>query len=212
MSQKTTGIHRILSAPWIYQTYQRAIGSHRLWQDVIARLEIPSGGRMLDIGCGPGDVVRYLNGVDYVGFDLSEHYVAQAQDRYGRGGAKFFCADVTTVSPDELGVFDAVLSHGVLHHVDDDTARSIFHIASRVLRPGGKFVTVDGGYVEGQSRMARFLLDHDRGQDVRTPDAYAALGSASFEVIEVDVDHKTLRIPYTMVILRASEPRPVAHP
>jgi len=26
------------------------------------------------------------------------------------------------------------------------------------------------------------------------------------------VDHKTLRIPYTMVILRASEPRPVAHP
>lgn len=207
MSQRTTGVHRILSSPWIYQTYQRAIGSHRLWQDVIGRLALPTGGRMLDIGCGPGDVVRYLDDVEYVGFDLSEHYIDQARERYGRRGVTFFCADVTSVDPVELGSFDAVLAHGVLHHVDDDTARSIFDIASRVLRPGGKLVTVDGGYVEGQSRVARFLLDHDRGQDVRTPDAYASLGSPSFETIEVDVSNTTLRIPYTMVILSASDPR-----
>lgn len=206
MAQRTTGLHRALSLPWLYQTYQRAIGSHRLWQDVIGRLGLPPGGRLLDIGCGPGDVVAYLDDVDYVGFDLSERYVAEAQARYGNERTTFFSADVTTVDPAELGEFDAVLAHGVLHHVDDHIGRSIFEIASQVLSPHGTLVTVDGAYVPGQSRVAKFLLDQDRGRSVRTPHAYTALGSHVFGHFDVDVDHSCLRIPYTMAIISASQP------
>ncbi len=206
MTQRTTGLHRALSLPWLYQTYQRAIGSHRLWQDIIGRLNLSPGDRLLDIGCGPGDVVAYLGDVEYVGFDLSEQYVAQARIRHGSARATFFCADVTTVDPADLGVFDAVLAHGVLHHVQDDIARSIFELAGKVLKPEGTFVTVDGAYVEGQSRMAKFLLDQDRGTSVRSPDAYVNLGSHVFDQIDIDVDHACLRIPYTMAILCASQP------
>jgi SAM-dependent methyltransferase len=207
VTQHTGGLHAVLSRPWVYETYQRAVGSHHLWQSIIERLDLSPGDRLLDIGCGPGDVVAYLPDVDYVGFDLSEAYIERATERYGSPRHRFLCADVGTVDVDALGAFDAVLAHGVLHHVDDDVAGAVFAVAARALRPGGRLITVDGAYVPGQSRVARFLLDQDRGRCVRSPEAYVALAEPAFTRVEIQVDHHLLRIPYTMAILEASEPR-----
>lgn len=207
MSQRTTGVHAVLSHPRAYQAYQRMVGSHRLWRHIIDELALPPGGRLLDIGCGPGDVVEYLGDVDYVGFDLSESYIDQAEERFGHlPNRRFFAADVTTVEPDEIGPVHAVLAHGVLHHVSDEIATGVFDLGSRVLAEGGAMITVDGCYADGQSRAAKFLLDQDRGRHVRTADEYVALAARHFAEVSIDVRTDLLRIPYTMAVLRASGP------
>jgi SAM-dependent methyltransferase len=102
---------------------------------------------------------------------------------------------------DGRGGFDIVLATGVLHHLDDEEARELFRTAREALRPGGRLVTLDGCYVDGQSRMARYLLSRDRGKFVRAPEAYVRLARSQFEDVQASVRDDLLRIPYTHVAL-----------
>ncbi len=66
-------------------------------------------------------------------------------------------------------------------------------------------MSLDGAFVEAQSRMARILLKNDRGKFVRYPEAYAALASQAFPQVRVSVRHDLIRIPYTHVMLECSD-------
>src|SRR5262249_40300059 len=93
------------------------------------------GDKFLDIGCGPGDILEDLPAVDYLGFDINPKYVEAAQKRFGSRG-RFFCGDVGLTAIDqEAASFDLVLATGVLHHLDDDRAVSLFKLARRALKP-----------------------------------------------------------------------------
>ncbi|MFP3937209.1 MAG: class I SAM-dependent methyltransferase [Phycisphaerae bacterium] len=79
-----------------------------------------SGKRLLDVGCGLGDLWAFLGGeessVDYVGVDLSEEMVAEGRRR--NGGAKLICADIFAADSDELFApqsFDVVFCSGALN-------------------------------------------------------------------------------------------------
>jgi SAM-dependent methyltransferase len=164
------------------------------------------GDRILDIGCGPGDLLTSLPvGIHYVGFDKSEPYVRAARARFGDRGT-FFCRTVDRAVVNELGAaeFDLVVAHGVLHHLDDFQADEVFALARSALKPGGRFVTADGCYVSGQSRIARYFLDRDRGAHVRTEPAYRLLAARYFVSVESHVRHDTSRVPYTIVYLVCS--------
>ena len=159
-----------------------------------------TGDRVLDIGCGPGDILNYLRAVEYTGFDISPEYVAAAEKRFGRRG-RFFCGDVgTTLLPQE-GWYDIALATGVVHHLDDEVAGRLFHLARRALKPEGRLITFDGCYEPGQSAFARWMLDHDRGKFVRRQSDYTRLASESFSRVEGSLRHDLLRIPYTHLIL-----------
>lgn len=164
------------------------------------------GERILDIGCGPGDLLAELPaGIHYVGFDKSEPYVRAARARFGDRGT-FFCRTVDRAVVDELGAgsFDLVIAHGVLHHLDDAEADEFFALARSALRFGGRVITADGCYVSGQSRIARYLLARDRGAHVRTEAAYRLLAARHFASVESHVRHDTSRVPYTIVYLMCS--------
>jgi hypothetical protein len=90
----------------------------------------------------------------------------------------------------------------VLHHLDDSHALSLFKLARRGLKPGGRLVTYDGCFVAGQPKLARFVVSRDRGQYVRESAEYAKLASLVFPEVRSFVRHDLLRIPYTHVILQ----------
>ena len=159
-----------------------------------------SGDRLLDIGCGPGDILNYLPSVDYTGFDISPEYIAAAEKRFGSRG-RFFCGDVGATSQPEEGGYDIALATGVVHHLDDEVAGRLFKLAMRALRPEGRLITFDGCYESGQSSFARWMLDHDRGKFVRTQAEYRELASATFSRVEESVRNDLLRVPYTHLIL-----------
>ena len=85
---------------------------------------------------------------------------------------------------------------GVLHHLDDDTARQFMSVASAALKPGGRIYTVDPCYAPGQSPIARFLISRDRGQHVRDVEGYRALPRGLAAEVTGTLVHRAW-IPYT---------------
>jgi len=193
----------VLKLPLGYRAFIRAIGGS--YRDAYLRdyVRPRAGQRVLDIGCGPGDVLAHLPAVDYVGIDMDERYIRAARSRFG-GRGEFRCQSVEDVVVSEPGSYDIVMANGVLHHLDDVQARQLLSVARQALKPGGRLTTFDGCYVPGQVWLARWLLQLDRGHYVRTREAYVTLAETAFGQVCSHVRHDLLRIPYTHHIMVCS--------
>lgn len=197
-------LRRALEFTSLYRLLGTTLGRTRQWQ-LFARNHVMAkpGDRILDVGCGPADILNELPlDIHYIGFDQSEHYIESAHRRYGARG-QFFAGKVDLAHIERLGAgqFDIVIAHGLLHHLDDSDATEFFALAKAALRPGGRLVTSDGCYQTGQSPIARMLLALDRGQYVRTEEAYVALASQSFSKPVASISHDSAYVPYTVVYL-----------
>ena len=156
--------------------------------------------RVLDCGCGPGDLFEYLPDVDYVGIDIDADYVADARSRFG-DRATFRLGPLGAETMTEEAHYDLVLAWGVLHHLDDDQVREFMKLARRSLKPAGRLVTLDPCYADDQSRVARYLLDKDRGEHVRSVEEWPPLVQPTFPSVILHLRHDLLRIPYTHLIM-----------
>lgn len=194
----------LLRWPAAYRTFQSVVSGNYHQRHLAEHVQPVPGEKVLDIGCGPGDILDYLPAVNYTGFDVSPEYIESAKKRFGQRG-RFWCSDVGLAAIEqERGTFDLVLATGVVHHLDDERAMKLFELARIALRPGGRLVTYDGCFVPGQSRIARWMLRQDRGKFVRPREEYIRLASVCFSKVEARVRHDMLRIPYTHLILRCS--------
>jgi SAM-dependent methyltransferase len=112
----------------------------------VARLA-PPGGRVLDVGCGPGRLAIPLarHGLDVTGLDLDPAMIERARINAGRAlgddrRPSFVVGDAASLAfPD--GSFDLVVSTMSMHHWEDPIA-GLREIA-RVLRPGGRALVWD---------------------------------------------------------------------
>jgi SAM-dependent methyltransferase len=202
MAQDTSGWRALLGHGWAYDVAQKAMGGSRTrrWMQREFIRAMP-GERVLDIGCGTADILTVLPDVDYVGFDISEPYIARARARWRLRG-QFHAQYLDRATLESLGKFDLILATGVLHHLEDEEVGALFEMLADGLRPTARIITVDGCHVRGQNPFARFLINHDRGRNVRTPDAYATLARRSLADVRGWVIHRTW-IPYTYWIMRA---------
>lgn len=100
---------------------------HLLYPRLARRLR----GRMLDVGCGIGDMLAFR--ADSVGVDVNERTVEFCRQRG---------LPAQRMSPDELpfgdAAFDSVLMDNVLEHIAEPGP--ILAEARRVLRPGGRLL------------------------------------------------------------------------
>ncbi|MEV3907541.1 class I SAM-dependent methyltransferase [Streptomyces canus] len=113
-------------------------------------LELPGGGRVLDLGCGKGGNAAHLAalGMRAVGVDVSPRQLAAARERWGRmSGLELLRAEAVRFLQEDLDGFDAVYSvYGVAWFTDP--ALLLPAIRER-LRPGGRFVFSQRPPVEG---------------------------------------------------------------
>lgn len=158
------------------------------------------GDRILDIGCGPGNMVPFLPNCRYLGVDMNEDYIERARAQYGNQ-AEFTCRRVSEHTVHEIGTFDIVLALALLHHLDDSEADDLFRLGYAALKPAGRMITMDGCYLPKQSRIERYLLDSDRGRFVRTEEEYLKLAHHQFSNVVRHVQPGLLRIPYTHLFL-----------
>jgi len=103
---------------------------------------IAADARIVEVGCGTGQMCLYLARADrlVVGLDLSRAALrlgAEAARRFGLERVRFVESDLrdSGVRP---GSFDVVYSSGVLHHTPDP--RASFARLVRLARPGGAIV------------------------------------------------------------------------
>ncbi len=192
----------VLALPAAYRALGVLVGAQRA-REILAReyLRPVRGQRVLEIGCGTGELFPHLPGVEYVGFDASPEYIRAARERHR--GARFDCYRIDEHEV-EAQSFDLVVAIGVLHHLDDGEVRALARLAHDALRRGGRLITLDGCFVPAQSRVARFLLSRDRGTRVRAPDQYLALLREAFPDAAAIVREDLLHVPYTHVVIQCS--------
>lgn len=196
-----TLIRPILNLPLFYEGYHHLIGAdHRSRVLVNEYIRPTPGDHILDIGCGPGNMLPFLPQCRYMGFDANPTYIESAKKRYGNRG-EFRCERVSHHNVQQFGAFDIVLALGLLHHLDEEEARDLFRLAAAALRPGGRMITNDGCYMERQSAIKRYLLSRDRGRFVRTLPQYEALAHTEFQNVTSHIREDVLRIPYTHLIM-----------
>lgn len=206
MSQVTTGIRGVLSHPFIYDIVQNVAGARKFSKIYVAEYVRPRDlERVLDIGCGTADILAYLpETVTYTGFDASPDYINAARTRFGKRG-DFQCREVNELTLDEPGAFDIVLANGLMHHLDDREVGALCRVGAKALKPGGRMITHDPCYCDRQSRMAQYLIAHDRGQNVRIGEDYLALLRPFFSHVELSVRHDMVYVPYTHAIITATK-------
>jgi SAM-dependent methyltransferase len=204
------------------ETYQSeamrtAIGSwlSERYGDLIAKLG-DNGGRpalVLDAGCGAGNAASLLfaprwQDMRYVGVDISTAVdIARETITAAAPESAFLQADLMALPFDD-GLFDIVISEGVLHHTP--STRDAIRATARLVRPGGLYAI----YVYAKKSPVReFTDDHIRtlvsGLDGQTAwdrlMPLTKLGKALGELdIEIDVpdDIDVLGIPHGKINLQ----------
>jgi len=177
-------------------------GGQKSIQETIDTYVKPKPGqKILDIGCGIGDLLRFLPQVDYCGFDMDAAYIDHAKKKFGNRG-EFFCkkASGDVVSGTEL--FDTVVIMGVIHHLNDHEAETIFNLVYQVLKPRGRLVMLyDGCYLPDLTLIERLFLALDRGKYIRTEKNYCNLIPPSFSKVTTHIRRDLFWIPYSTIII-----------
>lgn len=109
------------------------IKSFYLW--LIEKIQLPDHGRLLDVSCGAGEVVKLASeqGIETVGVDISETVAHIAQQKVGINSN--ICVSEGENLPFPNKSFDIVTNIGSLEHYNNP-ARGVQEMA-RVLKPGG---------------------------------------------------------------------------
>jgi len=102
--------------------------------------KMPSCGRVLDLGCGAGNISLRLEkqGYEVTGIDISPTAIDWAKSKCldASGTTKFYVGNVLGMRFVEDGYFDIVLDGHCLHCIIGDDRRAFFCESLRVLKPG----------------------------------------------------------------------------
>jgi ubiquinone/menaquinone biosynthesis C-methylase UbiE len=159
-----------------YDALTRVLGMGRNYDALVAQAELVDGLRVLEIGCGTGNVTtrvkRAAPGAAVVGTDPDPLALARAQRKVrGLTGIRFERAYAQEL-PFADAEFDRVLSSMMLHHLDDDVKAGAAAEMYRVLRPGGSVHILDvGGPMTAHDGFAARRM-------LRSPHIVGSLGDA----------------------------------
>lgn len=208
-------LRALLDHPAIFNLSQLVIsgGQRATKRWARAWLDARDGDRVLDVCCGTGEFAPLFptraapHGpglARYLGVDLNAQYIAYARERYGTAdGREFGAVDATQLRLPPAS-FDRALFVNSMHHFPDALNLGILREVARVLRPGGRLVTID---MVGDDRRAaqRFFLDRDRGEHLRPLAAQLALLGEAFAIERHDT-FDTGFTPQTIVAARPKSP------
>ncbi|MER5438472.1 methyltransferase domain-containing protein [Streptomyces sp. NPDC002790] len=197
---------------------------------LLRRAGIEPGMRVLDVGCGPGDVslmTARLVGPEgsVLGVDIDAELVALAEERAVRAGVRNLAFQQGDVGSLTLpGGFDAVVGRFLLTHLSQPA--KVLRSVVRQVRPGGLVTFLEGAYSRartvpstplmerGVDWMARTLVaaggDPDFGESLATCFLDAGLrapGMAACTAVETDPN---VAAAYTAASVRSMLPAAVA--
>ncbi|EHL09263.1 methyltransferase domain protein [Desulfitobacterium hafniense DP7] len=101
---------------------------------------LAAGAKVLDLGCGPGNVAKQLVELDkefeVLGIDLSSEMIRHAKVNVISPCVEFRVGDIRNMDLEE-NAFDAVIASFCLPHLTDEEAGMFIQDISKVLREGG---------------------------------------------------------------------------
>ncbi|KAG8844802.1 hypothetical protein FRB91_002310 [Serendipita sp. 411] len=135
-----------------YNNTASFVYSDKYTQPVLDLLQATAGERILDLGCGTGELTKALQNVVgtggvIVGIDASANMIEKAR---GNGVTNARVMDAQNIVWDTegdfaAGKFDAVFSNAALHWCKESPSSVVAH-AWQALKPGGRFIAEMGSF------------------------------------------------------------------
>jgi len=144
----------------------------------LAQIYALSGGRLLDLGCGRGDMLRAFAAADFdvVGADISPDVASLCLP------LEAHCVDLAkSPLPFAPASFDVVFSKSVIEHLHDPMA--LLAKAHEALKPGGMAIIMTPSWLH--HGWGPFYLDHTHVTPFTAPSLHDALRIAGFDQVEV---------------------------
>ena len=198
MSQKNKGIYSLLSNTFFYSLVQRVMSGTSFRKKIVKKYITKHNVKVLDIGCGPAEILDTLPEIKYYGFDINPIYINSAKRKYENKG-KFFCKKFTNKNTKYLPKFDHVLLLGVLHHLSDQEINKLMPNIKKVLKRKRNIITLDNIFINKQNFIAKFLIQMDKGENVRSKKGYLNILKNHFKKINSKIYHQKF-IPYTWFV------------
>lgn len=198
MSQKNNGIYSLLSNTFFYSLIQKVMSGTSFRKKIVKKYIYKNNAKVLDIGCGPAEILDCLPKIQYYGFDINPIFINSAKKKY-EGKGKFYCKKFTSKDIKNLPKFDHVLLLGILHHLNDKEINELMFNIKKVLKKNGNIITLDNIFVDNQNFIAKFLIEMDKGENVRSKKGYLNILKNHFKKINSKIYHQKF-IPYTWFI------------
>ncbi|CAE6426402.1 unnamed protein product [Rhizoctonia solani] len=184
-------------------------------QPILELLSLKPGERILDMGCGTGELtcrLREAVGQDgmIVGIDSSQNMLERAK---ANGVENIFCPDIQSLTMldrfESLArTFDAVFTNATLHWCKRDPL-GVVQAAKRTLKPGGRFVGEFGGYLNCVGvRSALHQVLRRRGIDPSRVDPWyfprsehyaSVLESEGFKIEQISLNPRFTPLPGPLI-------------
>jgi ubiquinone/menaquinone biosynthesis C-methylase UbiE len=165
------------------------LGRERAFREKMLRLaRLQPGESVLDVGCGTGTLAiatkRHVGPTGMVyGIDPSREMIARADKKARKAGVEVvFKNGIAQALPFPDAQFDAALSTVMLHHLPRQGRQQCVCEMRRVLKPGGRVLTVDFS-ASARERTGLFAHLHRHGH-VNLPDMIALVAKAGLNVVE----------------------------
>ncbi|GAB3123526.1 class I SAM-dependent methyltransferase [Novispirillum itersonii] len=197
--------HKAFGSNWL-QTAVPHWGFHETLYGNINRY-CPAGGRVLDVGCGPGWSTMFLasQGYQAMGVDNEESLVEIARQQASALGspASFEVGDAFDLSP-YYGQFDLAFSCGVLEHFDRDvTVRLLVEQAKCarhvIIQIPTRYTAYADGITDERIYSVKELkkIVQDAGMTVRSSFGYGDVNATPV--------HKVLRLALPRALWRLAQ-------
>jgi SAM-dependent methyltransferase len=179
------------AAAWAGRRSDRSSAQARLHGFAALVRETEPGGRVLDLGCGPGFDSRDLsaNGLAVVGLDVTRAMLALSTDRPDRG--RGLVQGDSRFLPFSAGTFAGIWASASMLHLPKSQVGQALAEVTRVLRSGGIFYSAmkegaedgfDGGSPGGAVTGSRYFAHYGREEWT------GLVESAGFRVLEQEID------------------------
>ncbi len=149
--------------------------------EALQQVTLPPAARVLDVATGAGHAGLYLAGLGHrvICSDIAEPMLEKARAAAAERGLKIETAlHAAEELPYESGVFDLVMSRIAPHHFSSPAA--FIAQTSRVLKPGGWFILIDGSVPDAEPEAEEWLHQVEKLRDpshhrLLTPERWSEL-------------------------------------
>ena len=90
MSQRTGTLYDLINNPIVYKFIQKIMSGTSFRKNNFKKYK-KRNLKILDIGCGPAEIIQYIPSCEYYGYDIDKRAIEYAKKKYSKKNCHFFC-------------------------------------------------------------------------------------------------------------------------